>query len=301
MNNYYKYLPVSKDDENWGLTVLNAGCTRIAGGREYPSKTHPEHHNFNWGSGRTLQEYQVIYITNGQGIFESESQKQTVVKAGTILFLFPNERHRYKPDEQTGWDEYWIGIKGNIIENLVTSGYIRPENACFYIGFHKELLDIFHTIIENTKTELPGYQPRISGAALHLLGIIHSISKQNTLEKSGDAIISKAQLLFRANISNAYSPEQAAHELGVGYSWFRKHFKDYTGLSPGQYYLQLKIEQAKNQLATSDCPVKEIAYNLNFDSAFYFSKIFKEKTGLKPTEYRSRSQQTGRFTGDTRL
>jgi len=296
MNNYCKYLPVSRDDENWGLTVLNAGCTHVLPGSRYPSGTHPEHHNFNWSGGRVLEEYQVIYITNGQGTFESESQGQTSVKAGTVIFLFPNERHRYKPDEHMGWDEYWIGIKGTIIENLLASGYIGPQNACFYVGFHNGLLDIFNSIIEHTKTERPGYQPLISGAALHLLGTIHAISKQKMWENGDDALISKAQLLFRANISNLYSPKQAALDLNVGYSWFRKHFKDYTGLSPGQYYLQLKIDQAKSQLTTSNCPVKEIAYNLNFDSSFYFSKIFKEKTGLSPTEYRDRSLQTGSFT-----
>jgi AraC-like DNA-binding protein len=290
MHNYYKYLPVSKEDEEWGLTVLNAGCTHIEPSHEYPTKTHPQHHNFNWNSGRILNEYQVIYITGGQGLFESESQKKTSVRAGSIIFLFPNERHRYKPDSDVGWDEYWIGIKGGIIENLVKSGYIRPENACIEIGFHSDLLNIFNEIIENTKAERPGYQPLISGAALYLLGAVHATAKQNMLESTDDDIINKAQQLFRANINKVFSPEQAAQELKVGYSWFRKRFKNYTGLSPGQYYLQLKIEQAKIWLTTDNCAIKKIAYDLNFDSAFYFSKIFKEKTGLKPSEYRKKSK-----------
>ena len=78
--------------------------------------------------------------------------------------------------------------------------------------------------------------------------------------------------------------------MNVGYSWFRKLFKNYTGLSPGQYYLQLKIEKAKELLCNSNSPIKKIAQELNFDSSFYFSRIFKDKTGLKPTEYRIRSQ-----------
>ena len=50
MNNFYKYLPVSKEDESWGLTVLNTGCTRIEAAYDYPYKNHPSHHNFNWRS-----------------------------------------------------------------------------------------------------------------------------------------------------------------------------------------------------------------------------------------------------------
>ena len=291
MNNYYKYLPVSKEDESWGLTVLNAGCTHVEATTDYPFKNHPAHHNFKWNTWRSLQEYQIIYITCGKGVFESESLKQTEVKAGTLIVLFPDEKHRYKPDKHTGWDEYWIGVKGDILDNLLCNGYISRSNPCLYIGFKENIFNLFTCIIENTKLEKPGYQPMVSGAVLHLIGTCHAILKEHSSEnKEEENIINQSRLLFRANISNSYSPELAAQELNVGYSWFRKLFKNYTGLSPGQYYLQLKIEKAKELLCNSNVPIKEISIDLNFDSNFYFSKIFKEKTGLKPTDYRKRCQ-----------
>ncbi len=293
MRDYYKYLPISKEDESWGLTVLNAGRTHIGASREYPFKTHPEHHNFNWNSGRILQEYQIIYITRGQGVFESAHQKEIPVKAGSILLLFPHEKHRYKPDDETGWDEYWIGIKGEIIQQLQASGHIRPENACLTIGLQTGIVNLFNEIIETAQLEQPGYQPLISGAALHLLGTIHAVARQHSLAKDEDSIILRAQLLFRANVHHPYSPEKAAAELNVGYSWFRKQFKSHTGMSPGQYYLQLKIEEARNLLMTGGVSVKEIAGRLNFDSVFYFSKLFKAKTGLSPTDFQARNGQAG--------
>src|SRR6218665_134093 len=287
MIDFYKYLPACKEEESWGLTVLNAGCTHSPAGNEYPSKNHPAHHNFNWNTWRVLDEYQVIYITHGQGIFESENFKQTAVKAGTIILLFPNERHRYKPDHGTGWDEYWVGIKGHIIDNLLASGYLRPDNPCLYIGLNYSVFNIYNCIVEKTKHEQPGYQLLVWGGVLHLLGTCYAAVKQNAPEnKTEELIINKARFLFRSNISNPYSAEQAAEELNVGYSWFRKLFKNYTGVSPGKYYLQLKIEKAKELLSNSLVPIKEISIDLNFESNFYFSKIFKEKTGRTPTEYR---------------
>jgi AraC-like DNA-binding protein len=291
MNNFYKYLPVSKEDESWGLTVLNTGRTRIEVACDYPYKNHPSHHNFNWKSWRRLEEYQVIYITNGQGIFESENFPQAKVKAGTMIILFPNEKHRYKPDSNTGWDEYWVGIKGAIIDNLLSAGYLSPTNPCHYIGFNDGVISLYNLIIEKTKEERSGYQPFVSGIVLHLIGNCHSIIKQSIVENSEEqVVIDRARLLFRSNIKNSYSPEQAAKELNVGYSWFRKRFKSYTGLSPGQYYLQLKIEKAKDFLTNSNMRIKEISIELNFDSTLYFSKIFKEKTGFTPTDYRSRTR-----------
>src|ERR1700712_3916399 len=209
MNNFYKYLPFSKEDESWGLTVLNAGCTHIEAAHDYPYKNHPSHHNFNWKSWRRLEEYRVIYITNGQGIFESESFSQAKVKAGTIIFLFPNEKHRYKPDSNTGWDEYWVGIQGTIIDDLLRANYISPDNPCHYIGFNDSVVGLFTLIIEKTKQEKSGYQPLISGAVLHLIGTCHAIIKQSVVNNSEEeTVIEKARLLFRANINNPYSPQQ---------------------------------------------------------------------------------------------
>ncbi|MBL4676608.1 MAG: AraC family ligand binding domain-containing protein [Mucilaginibacter sp.] len=197
MINYYKYLPVSREDENWGLCVLNTGCTHIEPTGTYPIKNHPAHHYFNWTIGRVLNEYQIIYITKGKGLFESDSCKRREIKAGTIIVLFPGERHRYKPDNETGWDEYWIGIRGDIIDNLVKKNFLRREDPSIYIGFNEGVLNLFNNIIEVTKRENTGYQPLISGTALHLMGNFHFILKQNAVEcEEKEVIINKSRLYF---------------------------------------------------------------------------------------------------------
>lgn len=290
MINYYKYLPLSIEDKKWGLYVLNAGCIRTGPSDVYPISNHPSQYYFNWKNGRILDEYQLIYITQGTGFFESDSCRYQEIKAGTVIILFPGERHRYKPAEHTGWDEYWIGLKGEIIDNLVYNSFFSRENPCLYIGFNEQVFNIFESIIEKTKTEITGYQPLISGAAFYLMGSLHAILKQRTVEhEDREILVDKARILFRSNVDKTFSPEQAAEELQVGYSWFRKVFKNYTGLSPGQYFIQLKIEKAKTMLADSTLSIKEIAYTLTFDSSFYFSKVFKEKTGITPTAYRQRA------------
>jgi len=289
MNNYFKYLPVSKDDENWGLCVVNAGCTQIRPNGLYPFESHPAHHYFNWTFGRVLDEYQIIYITKGQGVFESNHCPKVEITPGTIILLFPGERHRYKPNCETGWDEYWIGLKGNVIDNLVQKQFLNKQNPCLSIGLNENIFNLFLHIIEVTKTENVGYQQLISGAAFHLIGLIHSTVKHNAMAcESKELVVEEARILFRANINSDYSAEMAAKDLSVGYSWFRKIFKNHTGLSPGQYYIQLKIERAKELLNNPEIPIKEIAYELAFQNYFYFSTLFKKKTGLTPSDYRKR-------------
>ena len=290
MINFYKYLPVSEEDESWGLSVLNTGCTRIPPGTTYPYATHPAHHYFNWSKGRVLQEYQVIYITKGTGIFNSKVAGDRTVQEGSIILLFPGERHRYKPDEKTGWDEYWVGFNGPIVHNLLAKKFFTPAQPVLHIGYHEQLLNLFTEIIDKTKDEKAGYQPLIAGTVMHILGYIYSLSQQDKFEGQDiDDIVNKARLLFRSNIDQNISPVDVANELHISYSRFRKIFKDYTGLAPGQFQIQLKIHKAKELLLDPAKSIKEIAYDLNFESNFYFSKLFKEKTGLSPLQFRNKA------------
>ncbi len=301
MINYYKYLPISDEDAKWGLSIVNAGCTRVMAGTAYPVPEHPGHHNFSWIKGRVLNEYQLIYITAGKGIFEADSTGVIDVQAGTVIFLFPGERHRYKPSKHTGWDEYWIGLRGEIIDRLVANSIFKRESPCWYIGFNEKVFDILNYIIEQTKHENPGYQPDISGAALSLLGSCHAILRQGALNSEiKNPVIHKALLLFRSNINEAFSPEMAADQLQVGYSWFRKVFKAHTGLSPGQYFIQLKIERAKSLLADPSISTKWIANELRFESYFYFCRLFKNRTGITPLEYRKQVNKPGDFLSKSR-
>ena len=292
MTNYFKYLPIAEEDENWGLNVLNVGCSRISASTMYPPKAHPAHHRFNWEKGRILHEYQLIYISKGQGLFESKQSTQKKITAGSLIILFPGQWHSYRPDSQEGWDEYWIGFRGNLMDKLVKKNFFSSKTPVLSPGISDKLANFFIEIIEITKNEKPGYQPLLSGALLHLLGYIHFINRQKDFAEE-DLIassVNKAKLLFRENIDTSVSIEDIARELQVGYSWFRKNFKNYTGMAPGQYLIQIKIEKSKELLCDTSKSIKEIAYELKFDNNFYFSKLFKEKTGLTPAQFRKKSK-----------
>jgi AraC-like DNA-binding protein len=235
-----------------------------------------------------LNEYHILYITKGAGVFESASCKQRAIKEGNVLLLFPNEWHRYKPDEKTGWDEYWVGFKGNIINHIISQHFFFKQNPVLAIGLHERIMQLFTEIIEQTRDEKTGYQPLVSGVVLHLLGAIYSLSRRQNYspEEATEAVINKARVFLRANIDQVITMENVAENLNVSYAWFRKTFKTYTGIAPQQYLIQLRIEKAKIYLADFSLSIKEIAIRLNFESIAYFSRLFKEKAGVSPGVYR---------------
>ena len=91
------------------------------------------------------------------------------------------------------------------------------------------------------------------------------------------------------DVDNPRDVEAIARELGVSYSWFRKTFKEYTGISPAQYQLQQRLLKAKEMLTGTDINISDIAYALKFVNTGQFSTFFKHKEGVTPSDFRKRN------------
>jgi AraC-like DNA-binding protein len=82
------------------------------------------------------------------------------------------------------------------------------------------------------------------------------------------------------------SVEDLARELGISYPYFRRLFREQTGMSAKQYQMTVRIQRACDFLINSDKSIKEIAGLLGFNSAFHFSSQFRQFTGCTPRDYR---------------
>ncbi|MBK0378443.1 helix-turn-helix domain-containing protein [Mucilaginibacter segetis] len=287
LKNYFKYLNVTPVEERWGIYVTTIGYSKIEPNDNYPNQEHPTSHQLTWNRGRILNDYYIIFISKGKGMFDSAITKPIEVTAGTCFFLYPGVLHRYKPDPKVGWEEYWIGFNGFYIEQLMNKGFFDRKNPFVYLGLNKDILVLFRNLIEAVQTSLTGYPQQIAGVTLQILGLINNVSQHH--EYNDDPVgklISKAKFIIQESFEDNLDMEKLAMELPMGYSSFRKAFKRITGESPNQYHLNLRLERAKNLLATTVLNINEIAYQTGFDSVFYFSKLFKKKNGISPKIYR---------------
>lgn len=89
------------------------------------------------------------------------------------------------------------------------------------------------------------------------------------------------------------SLDDAADYANMSSCYFSKMFKKITGNTFISYVTDCKIEIAKQMLLNTDMPVINIAYDLSYSETNYFSKAFKKKVGITPTEYRETSASTG--------
>jgi AraC-like DNA-binding protein len=288
VKNYFIYLPNRKSRDPWECVATSVGYSKIPPYHDYPPLRHPVDHHFTWANGRVLQAYQIIYISEGGGVFESEGiSRRRRVTAGDILLLFPGIWHRYAPDEKTGWSEHWIECNGACFDRARDTGQIAPDRPVLRAGFVPDLLLCFDRCHGLAQRLSAGSQVLLSTMGIHILSLVLETARQpRSAHSRGYDFVQSAQRLIMEKYQERIRMQQVANTLRVGYSRFRQAFKSRTGLSPKQYQLQARIQKAQDLLLNTPMSVKEISLVLGFDSPYHLSRQFKQHVGLAPRYWR---------------
>jgi AraC-like DNA-binding protein len=280
------YLTWSDDDEARGMYCTDIGHADVPPGSPYPPTIvgHPNVYQ-PVATGRVLSDYQLVYIARGRGVFRSEGT-ESPVEEGTVIAIFPDVRHAYHPDPSTGWEEYWVGFRGPSVDRLLASGFHVPGHPLIAVGLEPSILSIFDDIFRTVKVQEPFYQIRAGALVFLLLAEIHKLESKSKQQSGTAQLVERVKFLMSENIDGTIDLDGMSDRLGVGKARFYESFKSYTGMTPYQYFIHLKINRAKELLGSEGVSVKEAAFRLGFDDAYYFSRLFRKKTGLSPSAWR---------------
>lgn len=105
------------------------------------------------------------------------------------------------------------------------------------------------------------------------------------------ASIAKGIDFLQKNPHSSVSVEEIAKMCHVSSTNFRKLFKEYSGKSPTNYRIDLKIDTAKRMLVNENVSLAYIADSLGFESEAYFSRLFKKKVGCSPSIYKENQRK----------
>lgn len=282
---FFRYLTWSKEDERWRIVCTDAGHCEVGPFVPYPPNIDAHPGPFQTVAvGRTLKEYHIVYVTRGRGVFETEGCR-FVVSPGSILLLFPGIKHLYKPDIDTGWSEYWVGFKGAHIDSLSRAGFLSPERPFYEPGLNNAILSHYLQILDLVRNQAPLYQLNTGALILGLIAEILSCERKSVQPTHAEELVVRAKFLMEENIGGEISLKWVADSLGVRASYLTEVFKPYTSMTLHQYFISIKIVKAKELLGRG-LPVKEVASRLGFRDEYYFSRLFKKKTGLSPSRWK---------------
>jgi len=110
----------------------------------------------------------------------------------------------------------------------------------------------------------------------------------NVHKNHGDQEILRAQEVIETNFADTINMKDLARKVGISPRHFIRRFKKATEETPLSYLQQIRIEKAKDYLETTLETVNGITQVIGYENSSSFRKLFKESTGLSPSEYRSR-------------
>ncbi|HTV41029.1 MAG TPA: AraC family transcriptional regulator [Candidatus Sulfotelmatobacter sp.] len=285
---WFRYMPISLGVKSSGAYVKNVGFAVIPPNIAYSpyNDVHPPGYRDPWTPGRVFPSYAFVYITRGAGEFDSKPSGTLPIRAGDLFVLFPHILNRYRPLREVGWDEYWLEFDGDHIRHLMLRGEFSPERPVHHIGLHDDILDLFLKSIEVLRNEPPEYELILGTFATQAIARLLSVLKQKNQEgRAIPEIIREAKrwLICEPARENL---DHLALRLNMSYMSFRRLFKAETGFSPRQFALEARLRKAADLLDRTDMPVHQIAEQCGMESVYYFSRLFKKKTGLTPSAYR---------------
>ena len=106
-----------------------------------------------------------------------------------------------------------------------------------------------------------------------------------------DVAILQVQQWLEEHFAEKFRIEDVAREHGMSIRNFMRRFQAATGDKPLHYLQRLRIETARNLLSTTRKSIKTISYEVGYDDASFFARLFRQHTGLSPNHYRRQYEQ----------
>ena len=230
-------------------------------------------------------------------------EKNHILFPGNGFVTCPWQQHGSPRDVVDLGEIYWIVIKPELFteEGSFYLGdwtrFSSAENKLIGVTLSKNskhiiqkaqplkiLFENLHHEIENKKF---GYFQRVSNLVEEfLIGTVRIIqSKENQIKENKNGF-NKFDDLINADITKKWTLSDLSQMTHLGITTLTHLVKDYTGYTPANYIIYLRLEKAKKQLRNTSMSLTNIALDCGFYSSQHFSSTFSRWIGMTPSRYR---------------
>jgi len=168
------------------------------------------------------------------------------------------------------------------------NGFFSPARPIWNVGVHSDIVELYSSAIDTALRQESGFQQKLGGIVAHLLSLAWFYDRNEAFSEVSEKI-NRAKILI-ADQYKTITPEGVSAQLLMGYSNFRKVFKEYTGFSPARYIQEVRLSKVKEALTNTTLPIKQIAFDSGYENEDYFFTMFRRLTGMTPLRYRSFTQ-----------
>jgi AraC-like DNA-binding protein len=270
---------------------------------------------FSFGP-RVIADHQFIYVLRGKGTARIQNRSYEA-GSGDLFYYGPDIAHEFHADIDEPFVVY--GLHFSLFRSMSPEAAAFPtgiRNAAFSDTSSPESLlilgetpshrfqmpeqshpglwihDYFARLLDRyqQRDELAVFQSRAILMEL-LVSLAHRPTPRHGLDSDRSRLMEHLQTLLEKHVESPYSQEWLRQWTSYHENHAARLFRRYTGMSPHDYHIRQKIRFARQLLQETALPVTSIAERLHFSGIHYFSKLFKQLTGVSPTQYRRQRNQ----------
>ena len=226
------------------------------------------------------EDFLLFYVAKGEETFYFDRAEQAA--AGSFVLFAPGEKQHHAYRGAATAEFYYVHFRCDRLPDgigLETSKIYRSAPSAAIVA-------TFEEIIEETLEKLPHYEPLCLAKLLSLLALI----QRETARTEAHAVLGHQRIARAIQHIGRYSEENLSLEDYAAMCCMSKYhflrtFKEVTGVTPMEYRLRIRMENAKEMLEEGVLSVSEISEKVGFSSAAHFSDSFKKFVGISPKKF----------------
>ncbi|RZM20351.1 MAG: AraC family transcriptional regulator [Pedobacter sp.] len=224
--------------------------------------------------------------------------------------LFPSDLAIILPGQQLiaekGYLEigslYWLHLKVKLDpgepdmlgqwSGICSHEQLSVRTACYFndtpvLSKLPDAGNIFSLLRAELVNQQVGYQTRVNQLIDELMILVtRKFTYQNISQRDFPQTFFKLEETLRKDLSHHWTVEEMASLVGLGTTTFSDKVKSFTGFSPMNYLINIRISEAIRLLKKPEVAVTDIALDTGFYSSQHFATTFKKLTGYTPSQFR---------------
>ena len=220
----------------------------------------------------------IEYVESGTGTVIADNMHYHP-SCGDSYFLQSGQDQHYYSDAENPWKKYFINLRGRIVNELIEGYQLKNINYFKALDIKNELCEIIEKATDTEKD----YTFRI----IEILNkIFYKMYLHKKTENKPVSLPMQMREFLDMRITKKFQISELCDFASKSESQVIRLFKSAYKTTPYAYFMDKKVELAKSMLKNTNLTIKQISYNLSFADEYYFSNVFKQKTGVSPTKYR---------------